>query len=70
MRATDRWHETLWSIADSSRNDGARVSALREIGKALGITDASNASEVKSKPAKDILKDIQSKLDKINTGTK
>ena len=70
MRATDRWHETLWSIADNSRNDGARVSALREIGKALGITDASNASEVKSKPAKDILKDIQSKLDKINTASK
>jgi hypothetical protein len=65
MRAVDRWHETLWSIADQSRNDSARVSALRELGKALGLTDGSGQDNAKRKPAKDILADIEAKLGKL-----
>ena len=63
-RSHDRWYKLIWREAENGDTSSARVSALREIGKAIGVLDKTE-EEVKKQTAKDIADELTEKLEDL-----
>jgi len=60
-RSHERWYESIWKEADNGDTSSARVSALREIGKAIGITKP-NEEIIKHETAVELAAELSERL--------
>ena len=63
-RSEDRWFRAIWREADSGDNSSARVAALREIGKAIGITKP-KSEDMKRATANELAQELEDKLSEL-----